>query len=89
MPKSLPAHPNLEQYRKQAKDLLKAWKRGDVGARQTIAEHHPRLSRLSADRLDDATVALADVQLALAREHGFEQWAAFVAEIDRRTGAAE
>ena len=89
MPKSLPANPNLAQYRKQAKDLLKAWKRGDADARQRIAEHHPRLSRLIGVRLDEATLALADVQLALAREHGFEQWAAFVDEIDRRTGAAE
>ncbi len=24
--KELPAHPSLEQYKKQAKDLLKAWK---------------------------------------------------------------
>ena len=89
MSKSLPAKPNLEQYRKQAKDLLKAWRRGDADARQRIAAHHPRLSRVSSARLDEAAVALADVQLALAREHGFDHWAAFVDEIDRRTGATE
>jgi len=86
MPKSLPANPNLEQYRKQAKDLLKAWKAGDAEARQRISKHHPRLSRVSETQLGQETVGLADVQVALAREHGFENWAAFVEEIERRTG---
>ena len=86
MPKSLPANPNLQQYRKQAKDLLKAWKTGDTEARQRISKHHPRLSRASEAQLGQETVALADVQVALAREHGFENWAAFVEEIERRGG---
>src|SRR5580658_6599217 len=39
--KELPALPSLEQYKKQAKDLLKACKAGNPEAVQQIKEHHP------------------------------------------------
>jgi ankyrin repeat protein len=81
MPTALPPRPNLEQYKKQAKDLLKRWRAGDADARHRIALHHPRLAR--AGSAND--IALADVQFALAREHGFAGWTTFAAEIERRT----
>jgi hypothetical protein len=85
MPTELPLRPNLEQYKKQAKDLLKSWRAGDADARVRIARHHPRLS--TADAAGD--VALADVQFALAREHGFESWTKFAAEIEQRMAAQD
>src|SRR5256886_5103557 len=42
MPKLLPPRPNLEQLRKQAKDLLKSLKSGDPEAIKRIQENHPR-----------------------------------------------
>jgi ankyrin repeat protein len=55
---------NLEQLRKQAKELLKAARAGDDTALR---------------RLDGREPILANAQLALAREHGYRSWPALVA----------
>jgi uncharacterized protein len=67
----LPARPDLEQLRHQAKDLLREANRGDGRA----------LARIHAvsDRL-----ILASAQLAVAREYGFESWPKLKREVDRR-----
>jgi ankyrin repeat protein len=57
---------NLEQLRKQAKDLAKAAKGGDPAA---------------LSRLGDLPVRLASAQLAVAREQGFASWPALVHEL--------
>jgi ankyrin repeat protein len=63
----LPERPSLEQLRKQAKELLKAFRDGD---RATVArfQSHPR-------GISERRVGLADAQLVLAREYGFPSWA--------------
>ena len=63
----VPVHPNLEQLRHQAKDLLKAVRRGDPAALGELERNHPR-------RPDPATAKLADAQLALARSYGVASW---------------
>ncbi len=85
MSKSLPSRPSLEQYKKQAKELLKAWKAGALDARRRLIAHHPRFSG-NGDSLDTKPFALADAQFVLAREHGLRQWAEFAREIQRRAG---
>src|SRR6266852_2520231 len=57
----LPARPDLDQLRHQAKDLLHAAQRGDAGAIARITTVSRRL-------------ILATAQLALAREYGFTSW---------------
>jgi len=81
--KELPARPSLEQYKKQAKDLLKSCKAGNPEAVQRIKQHHPRLSDLQSSAISRAKIALADAQFAIAREHGFESWPKFAKEIER------
>jgi hypothetical protein len=84
--KALPDRPNLDQYRKQAKDLLRAWRAADPEAITRVATHHPRLrSRAAAP---DAAFQLADAQLVIAREHGDDTWTAFAARIAAIVGAA-
>ena len=61
---SIPFHPNYEQLRKQAKDLLKACGKGDSSALGLLVEHHPKCSGTSPDDAVDAS--LSDVQLALS-----------------------
>jgi ankyrin repeat protein len=68
--RELPLHPNLDQYRKQAKDLLKALQAEDPKAKQRIRQFHPHGREL-------AKLRLADTQLVLAREHSFESWPKF------------
>jgi ankyrin repeat protein len=69
MSKSLPARPNLEQLRNQAKDLLKSLKSGDPVAVQRFRENHPRLSNTAG-----TSFSLNDAQLVIAREYGFASW---------------
>jgi hypothetical protein len=38
MSRDLPARPNLDHLRKQAKDLLREWRRQDVGMRRQLAD---------------------------------------------------
>ncbi len=80
--KPLPSNPNLDQYRKQAKDLLKAWKAAGVEVLRRFRQFHPRLARLSGDAFRSAAIVLADAQLVVAREHGFESWPKFASHID-------
>jgi ankyrin repeat protein len=62
MNKKLPERPNLDQLKKQAKDLL-----ADIRAQRPEA-----LARVPQNEL--AAFALADAQRILAREHGFPSW---------------
>jgi Ankyrin repeats (many copies) len=82
----LPDRPSLDQYKKQAKDLLRAWRAGDAEAIARVTTHHPRLTTRGASA--DAVFQLADAQLVIAREHGDDTWAAFVARVEAIVGAA-
>src|SRR5437868_6841882 len=57
---------NLEQLRKQAKELARAARAGDPAA---------------VARLGDLPPRLASAQLVLAREHGYSSWPALVHEV--------
>src|SRR6478736_1055731 len=81
-PKPLPARPSLEQYKKQAKDLLKAYRSADVETIRRVKQNHPRFENLSAPGFDVTKFALADAQLVIAREHGFESWPKFARRIE-------
>ncbi len=61
---------NLEFVRKQAKALLRAYRRGDQNAQQRIAGVFPRQHGVPSR----ARIGLAEAQLALARELGFASW---------------
>lgn len=73
----LPPHPNLLQYRKQAKDLLRAANSSDTTAIQRIASQRPS-GKQTTPFARGARYALADAQLTIAREHGFESWPRFL-----------
>jgi ankyrin repeat protein len=63
----LPLRPNLEQYQKQAKDLLRVVTTGDSGV----------LDRIQLQRFRRDGPVLADAQLTIAREHGIASWTRF------------
>jgi hypothetical protein len=67
----LPARPDLDQLRHQAKDLLHAAQRGDTDAITQIRSVSER-------------VTLSVAQLAIAREYGFASWAKLKLEVERR-----
>jgi ankyrin repeat protein len=69
---TLPAHPNLDQLRHQAKDLLRAANSGEAQA-------------LAHMQLVSDQISLASAQLAVARSYGFASWPALKAEVETRT----
>jgi ankyrin repeat protein len=72
--RSLPSRPDLAQQKKLAKELLESFASGDAEA----------LARVRAELPDKQKIALADAQLVLAREYGFENWAALKQHIEAR-----
>jgi ankyrin repeat protein len=80
--RELPARPNLEQYEKQAKDLVRDSALGVSDALARIRRHHPRFHKLSEADIPRAQIALTDAQLVIAREHGFESWPKFAKHIE-------
>jgi ankyrin repeat protein len=71
MVSTLPERPDLDQLRRQAKELRTAVAAGDPHAAQ-------RLSPYSSRR------TLAAAQLAIAREHGFTSWTRLNVEVRRK-----
>src|SRR5215470_14964301 len=71
----LPDRPDLDQLRRQARELHRAAAGGDAGA---------------LGRLGDVTgnVTLSAAQLAIARDYGFPSWPRLKAEVERRRAAA-
>src|SRR5450755_2020678 len=81
----LPFHSPLEQYQKQAEQLLEAYQSGDSAAIQLFMQHHPQfldpkipwLSKNPPDsEVRSAALHRADAQLALARWYDFQNWPA-------------
>lgn len=72
--RSLPSRPDLAQQKKLAKELLQSFASGDAEARARVRSVLP----------DKAQIALADAQLVIAREYGFNNWAALKQHIEAR-----
>ena len=72
----LPEHPDLEQLRRQAKELLR-------GARTNDRVSSQRLAAVSAP------LTLAGAQLAVAREFGQSSWSALVHEVQARNATLD
>ncbi len=72
--RSLPARPDLTQLRLQAKELRRAHRNGSPSAAARILTHHPRLRGRTVRDAQEAAFSLADAQLVVAREYGFESW---------------
>jgi ankyrin repeat protein len=72
--RSLPPRPDLAQQKKLAKELLESFASGDAEA----------LARVRSALPDKQKIALADAQFVLAREYGFENWAALKQHIEAR-----
>jgi hypothetical protein len=71
----LPARPDLDQLRRQARELHRAALAGDADALRGL-------------RQVSSTVGLSAAQLAIAREYGFASWPKLKAEVERRRAQA-
>ncbi len=82
MAKPLPARPNLDQLKRQAKDLLQS-----ARARDPLAFERFRILPAfgRASDADLARVALHDAQSVIAREHGLDSWNALRERVEELT----
>jgi ankyrin repeat protein len=72
--RSLREHPDLDQLKRQAKELLAAFRAGESDAVAEVNAYYR-----DADR---ANFALHDAQLVLARSYGFDSWPKLKAYVD-------
>lgn len=72
--RTLPLRPNLAQLKLQANELHRQHRQGSRAAAARIAAHHPRLKGAAETAVLDQDFVLADAQLVLAREYGFDSW---------------
>ena len=71
----LPVRPDLDQLKHQAKDLLRAIRRGEPDAIADLKQHHPHPPAPESAKL-------ADAQLALARSYEASSWPRLVLSCD-------
>ena len=67
-------HTDLDQLKRQAKELLEAVRGGDAAALSEVNAHYRGV--------DAATFALHEAQLVLARAYGFESWPKLKSYVD-------
>lgn len=72
--RSLPRKPNLEQLRKQARELLDRYRTGDPAAIAEVQQFE--------QRPEPGAFALADAQRILARAYGYASWPRLKAFVD-------
>jgi len=72
--RALPSQPDLDQLKRQAKELLKAFKAGDAAAIADVNAHYRDAN--------PSTFALHDAHLVLARAYGFGSWPKLKAFVD-------
>src|SRR5688500_6053682 len=82
MQRELPNKPNLDHLKKQAKDLLEAFKRGEPEAIERFRASLPSFAKATA-------LALHDAQSTIAREYGYASWAALRAAVEERAPMRE
>jgi hypothetical protein len=73
--RTLPVRPDLDQLKRQAKELLKAIHKGEPAAIEEFKQFHP-------DPPTPAEAKLADAQLALARSYQAPSWMRLVQACD-------
>ena len=83
MNKKLPARPNLEHLRSQAKTLLARMRDGDDAAARVFSRHHPDAKDFSPAQVRAAGFRLADAQSAVARKNGFAGWPGLARYVER------
>ena len=83
MSRKLPARPNLEHLRSQAKALLVQLAEGNKEAATTFVEYLPAARKMTPDQVRRSGFRLADSQSVIARKNGFSNWPALVRHVEK------
>lgn len=85
--RGLPERPHLDVPKREARELLKAWRAGSPEALDRIRHRHPKFREADHAAIAAAKFLLSDAQLVLAREYGFSNWAELKERINANTVA--
>ena len=86
MEKKLPARPNLDHLRRQAKSLLADLASGKPEAVSTLLQHLPSAKNMTAAKVAKTHFRLADAQSAIARKSGFAAWPHLARHVEQLRG---
>ncbi len=82
MPRTLPTRPNLDQLKRQAKDLLRAYRSGDLAAQLLFEQQLGSAARQPAHEPTARRAVLASALTVIAREYGFASWPKLKQHVD-------
>src|SRR5688572_12960949 len=85
--RGLPARPHLDVPKREARELLKAWRAGLPEALERIRHRHPKFREADPAAISAGKFLLSDAQLVIAREYGFSNWTVLKERIDGNTVA--
>lgn len=85
----LPERPHLDVPKREARELLDAWRAGELQALDRIRRRHPKYPDATNASLKAAPFKLADAQRVIAAEYGFDRWSVLKQKIESHalTGA--
>jgi hypothetical protein len=85
---SLPDRTNVAHLKKQAKDLIREYRRNDAEAIGRFRLALPAAANRSDDEIASFRYRLHDAQSCVAREYGFASWADLTSYVEARLAAA-
>jgi hypothetical protein len=85
--RGLPERPHLDVPKREARELLKAWRAGSPEALDRIRHRHPKFREADHAAISAAKFLLSDAQLVLAREYGFSNWTGLKERVNANTVA--
>src|SRR5215469_16200816 len=85
--RGLPEKPHLDVPKREARALLKEWRKKLPEALERIRRRHPRFREASDAAISSGKFLLNDAQLVLAREYGFSSWSELKERVNANTVA--
>ena len=73
--RELPEKPHLDVPKREARELLKEWRKNLPEALERIRRRHPRFRDANDVSISVGKFLLNDAQFVVAREYGFSNWA--------------
>lgn len=83
--RDLPERPHLDVPKREARELLAAWRAAQPEAFARIRRRHPKYRDVAEDVLKAAPFKLADAQLVVAGEYGLGNWTTLKRKIEAHT----
>ncbi|HKP14968.1 MAG TPA: ankyrin repeat domain-containing protein [Gemmatimonadaceae bacterium] len=87
--RGLPDRPHLDVPKREARELLGEWRKGDAEAVERIRHRHPRFRSADDSAIATGPFRLSDAQLVIAREYGFAHWTELKQRIETNAAAHE